>query len=55
MGGGGRRSAARAVVDAAMSDLLDRERALLGTLSARQRTHLTEALRSLLHAVETTG
>ena len=47
--------AGRAVVDAAMSDLLDRERALLGTLSARQRTHLTEALRSLLHAVETTG
>jgi DNA-binding MarR family transcriptional regulator len=45
-------TAGRAVVDAAMSDLLDRERILLNQLPASEREHLAELLRRLLSPFE---
>jgi DNA-binding MarR family transcriptional regulator len=42
----------RAVVDAAMADLLDRERALLSHLALSQREQLSELLRQLLTPFE---
>jgi len=42
----------RAVVDAAMSDLLDRERILLNELPASERDHLATLLRQLLSPFE---
>jgi DNA-binding MarR family transcriptional regulator len=44
--------AGRAVVDAAMSDLLDRERILLNELPAAERDHLAILLRRLLSPFE---
>jgi DNA-binding MarR family transcriptional regulator len=44
--------AGRIVVDAAMSDLLDRERILLNQLPAPDREHLAELLRRLLSPFE---
>lgn len=43
----------RAVVDAAMADLLDHEQALLAHLPAREQNRLADTLRALLTAVET--
>ena len=45
-------TAGRAVVDAAMADLLDRERILLNKLPAPERDHLAELLRGLLSPFE---
>jgi DNA-binding MarR family transcriptional regulator len=45
-------TAGRAVVDAAMADLLDRERILLNELRPAERDHLAELLRRLLSAFE---
>jgi DNA-binding MarR family transcriptional regulator len=45
-------SAGRAVVDAALSDLLDRERILLNQLPSADREHLAELLRRLLSPFE---
>lgn len=44
--------AGRAVVDAAMADLLDRERILLNRLPASERAHLAQLLRRLLSPFE---
>jgi DNA-binding MarR family transcriptional regulator len=44
--------AGRAVVDAAMADLLDRERILLNQLPPSERDHLAELLRRLLSPFE---
>src|ERR1035437_2536080 len=45
-------TAGRAVVDAAMADLLDRERILLNQLPPSERDHLAELLRQLLSPFE---
>jgi DNA-binding MarR family transcriptional regulator len=45
-------TAGRTVVDAAMADLLDRERTLLNQLPASERDHLAELLRQLLSPFE---
>ena len=45
-------TAGRAVVDAAMADLLDRERILLNQLPPSERDHLAELLRRLLSPFE---
>jgi DNA-binding MarR family transcriptional regulator len=45
-------TAGRAVVDAALSDLLDRERVLLSQLPASERDHLAGLLRRLLSPFE---
>jgi DNA-binding MarR family transcriptional regulator len=45
-------AAGRTVVDAAMADLLDRERILLNQLPAAERDHLAELLRGLLSPFE---
>jgi DNA-binding MarR family transcriptional regulator len=44
--------AGRSVVDAAMADLLDRERMLLNQLPPSEREHLAELLRRLLSPFE---
>ncbi len=45
-------TAGRAVVDAAMADLLDRERILLSALPPSEQDHLSESLRRLLSPFE---
>ena len=45
-------TAGRAVVDAALADLLDRERILLSALPASEQDHLSESLRRLLSPFE---
>jgi len=45
-------TAGRAVVDAAMADLLDHERILLAELAPSERDHLSELLRRLLSPFE---
>ena len=45
-------TAGRAVVDAAMADLLDRERILLNQLPPAEQDHLSELLRRLLSPFE---
>jgi len=45
-------TAGRAVVDAALADLLDRERILLNQLPPPERDHLAELLRRLLSPFE---
>ena len=45
-------TAGRAVVDAAMADLLDRERILLSALPPSEQHHLSESLRRLLSPFE---
>ena len=45
-------AAGRTVVDAAMADLLDRERILLNRLPPAERDHLAELLRGLLSPFE---